>query len=93
VRITHRKTKPPVHPRVWKPMASVPQDGVWFDLLGSILYITPGKTNPGFDDCLAVVDFIEDGFVAAHVMAPGDFGPQIFRIKLVPPYVVVGRLG
>jgi hypothetical protein len=61
--------------------------------VGSILYITPGKTNPGFDDCLAVVDFIEDGFVAAHVMAPGDFGPQIFRIKLVPPYVVVGRLG
>lgn len=62
--------------------------------VGSILHITPGKTNPGFDDCLAVVDFIEDGFVAAHVMGPGDFGPQIFRIKLVPDaYVVVGRLG
>lgn len=33
MRIAHRKTKPPIHPRVWKPMVSVPQDGVWFDLL------------------------------------------------------------
>lgn len=33
MRLTHRKTKPRLHPREWKPMASVPQGGEWFDLL------------------------------------------------------------
>lgn len=58
-----------------------------------IIYIKPGKTNPSFDDCLAVVDTVHEEFVSAYVSIPGGFGPERFYIKLDRTmYVVVGRM-
>lgn len=61
--------------------------------VGEIVYIIPGKTNPSFDDCLAVVDTIHEGYISAYVSTPGGFGPERFYIKLDRTmYVVVGRM-
>lgn len=61
--------------------------------LTDIVYIIPGKTNPSFDGCLAVVDEIHDTYVRVYVSTPGGFGPERFYIKLSREmYVVVGRM-
>jgi hypothetical protein len=49
---------------------------------GCLIQIIAGKSNPSFDNCVAIVDEVRSWGVIAYVMAPHDFGPGQFWIRL-----------